>query len=231
MKRRIGWEKWIDPLNFDIDLDDDDDDDDDEVKNDYTEREKKKYGQGHKARMRHLPVMQTRNGPMPMHEYTRPGYLYNFWVGHSNWPLTKKNVADLDKILGVESLDVFSPYRFRIAVGKMFTFADVRWRIHNIIVADNSLELFNVGRNHVSEQVLEDRIRLTQELDKDLKKYQDEYRFWAAFVLPNGKKEVVFAEELSEDFIDQLNTLELTQRAVGGLILSYMDEKHGEESD
>lgn len=229
MKRRIGWEKWVDPLNFDVDLDDEDDDDEEE--NDYTEREKKKYGHPSKARIRHMPVMQTRNGPMPMHEFTRPGYLYNFWVGHTNWPLTKKNQADLDRILGVESLDVFSPYRFRIAVGKMFTFADVRWRIHNIIVADNSLEMFNVGRNHVADQVLQDRLRLSERVDSEISKYRKENRFWAVFVLPNGKHEAVLSEELSEDFIDKLSTLELAQRAVGGLILSYMDEKHGEESD
>lgn len=231
MKRRIGWEKWTDPLNFDHDLDDEDDDDDDDEKTPYSDKEKRRYGMPNKASIRNMPIIQTRNGPLPMHEYTRPGYLYNFWVGHTNWPLTRKNFEDLNKILGVESLDVFTPYRFRIAVGKMFTFADVRWRIHNIIVAENSLELFNVGRNHVTEQVLEDRISLADRVGSEIREIKKDHRFWAAYVLPNGKKEVIYTEELSEDFIDQLDTLESTQRAVGGFILSYMDDKHGEESE
>jgi len=45
---------------------------------------------------------------------------FNFYVGHCNFYINTETVNFLCGVTGVESLDVLSPYRFRISVGKLF---------------------------------------------------------------------------------------------------------------
>jgi len=65
-----------------------------------------------------MPMMSTPMGlvPMPIPDIAS----FNFWVGHSNFYITKQIFDLLDKTSGVETLDYFSPYRFRIAIGRAF---------------------------------------------------------------------------------------------------------------
>ena len=45
---------------------------------------------------------------------------FNFWIGHTNFNLTRQILEVIELTPGVEALNVFSPYRFRIAVGQAF---------------------------------------------------------------------------------------------------------------
>jgi hypothetical protein len=58
---------------------------------------------------------------VPYNELTAPGSLFNFWVGHTNFNLSKKIVKIIEESEGVEILDVFTRYRFRIGIGKCFS--------------------------------------------------------------------------------------------------------------
>lgn len=133
----IVWEKWRDPfLGYDeneIDLDsevnnfynDDDDDGQKEINN--TEQKINEINQlGNQIR-----VIATPMGLIPYNEYTASSKIFNFWIGHTNFNLSKKTVNIIEKTDGVETLDVFTRYRFRISIGKVFEDRDVMKNIEN----------------------------------------------------------------------------------------------------
>jgi hypothetical protein len=129
----IIWQKWIDPFGRDdqseleefANYNDDNDSDLIEVEetqdSDETENTDKikqflvdrtiKYG---------IKVIATPMGVIPVNDNTASGKIFNFWIGHTNFDITKKIAETIEKTDGVESLDVYTRYRFRISVGKAF---------------------------------------------------------------------------------------------------------------
>lgn len=135
-KRGIGWELWVDPFGenihkvewpgahgtFETDEIIDDDDDDDE---EWNEDEYKNLDGNKKTKTLHkksgpIPVLSTPFGLFPLTEYSRPSSIFDFWVGHSNFRITHQIQKTIEETDGVEVLDVFTPYRWRIGVGKVF---------------------------------------------------------------------------------------------------------------
>ncbi len=45
---------------------------------------------------------------------------FNFWVGHTNFDLSKDYISIITEVNGVESLDVYTRYRFRVGIGRLF---------------------------------------------------------------------------------------------------------------
>lgn len=45
---------------------------------------------------------------------------FNMFIGHTNFYITSEIVAFLCMVEGLEALDILTPYRFRIAIGKLF---------------------------------------------------------------------------------------------------------------
>ena len=109
MKKLIAWEKWEDP--FEVPLDEDD-----------TSDYEKKTG-------RNMRAVMTSMGVMPITEYNKPGKTFNFWIGHTNFSITKGVHELIESIDGVETFDIFTRYRFRIGIGKLFKSVDVRREI------------------------------------------------------------------------------------------------------
>lgn len=115
-KNLIIWQKWFDPFGGDEEqtnnaesLEINDDYEDDKIENDY-------------PILNHNPVraIATPMGLIPFTENTSASKIFNFWIGHTNFNITK-NISDIiEKVDGVETLDIFTRYRFRIAIGKAF---------------------------------------------------------------------------------------------------------------
>ena len=123
----VIWEKWRDPFGADEEaiqnlLDDEEDDDDDHI----DEVELPPTGPQNNIR-----VMATPMGIIPVTEYTASGKIFNFWTGHTNFDITEKIATLIEKIDGVESLDIFTRYRFRISIGKAFSDSVVMRNITN----------------------------------------------------------------------------------------------------
>lgn len=116
----IIWEKWKDPLGFDDqendDLDSVQESDYDDIYEDKPVIKNKKI----KCQLIHTPF-----GVIPINENTASSEIFNFWTGHTNFAITK-NIADIIEATdGVETLNVFTKYRFRISVGKAFNDSNV----------------------------------------------------------------------------------------------------------
>lgn len=84
----------------------------------------------HKKEMK---VVITPLGIIPYDETSSIGYAFNFWIGHTNFDLSSKVATIIEKTNGVETLDIFTRYRFRIGIGQLFNSSDVMSNITNDI--------------------------------------------------------------------------------------------------
>lgn len=69
---------------------------------------------------RQIPILATSMGMLPLTEYTQPGKVFNFWVGHCTFDITDKVFNAIEATEGVEILTPLTRYRFRIGVGDLF---------------------------------------------------------------------------------------------------------------
>lgn len=123
----IIWQKWFDPFGED---DTGDMAEDQQLLEDDTEDAPYSTMDALKKPMR---AIATPMGIIPYTENTASGKIFNFWVGHTNFSITSP-IADLiEDVDGVESLDIFTRYRFRIAIGKVFDGAIVMKEINDQI--------------------------------------------------------------------------------------------------
>jgi hypothetical protein len=119
---KIIWEKWTDPFGDDLDetkwnnYDDEDLDNDAELLDD--EYIKTKMGKP-------VKVIASPVGLIPYNEHTASSKIFNFWVGHTNFNISKTISNIIEKCDGVELLDIFTRYRFRMGIGKCFNDSEI----------------------------------------------------------------------------------------------------------
>jgi hypothetical protein len=132
---KIIWEKWNDPFGDNLDetkwnnYDDEDSDTDSELLDD--EYIKSKLNKP-------VKVIASPMGLIPYNEHTASSKIFNFWVGHTNFTITKKISDVIEQCSGVELLDIFTRYRFRIGIGKCFNDSETMK-----IIMDNIENYFN----------------------------------------------------------------------------------------
>lgn len=122
MNKTIIWEKWRDPfLGYDeneIDIENRDLNhlfEDDELQDDKDDIDPSKYKLDKQIR-----VISTPMGLIPYNEYTASSKIFNFWMGHTNFNISREVSKLIENTDGVETLDIFTRYRFRVAIGKAF---------------------------------------------------------------------------------------------------------------
>jgi hypothetical protein len=123
----IVWQKWFDPFGHDdLPLENPIDEEDNDDLKDYSSKEDT-------ASLKEGPLKAiiTPMGLIPYTENTASSKIFNFWVGHTNFNLSRKVVDIIETSDGVETLDVFTRYRFRIAIGKVFDDAKVMTNIND----------------------------------------------------------------------------------------------------
>jgi hypothetical protein len=121
---------------------------------------------------------------------------FNFWLGHTDFPITNNVAETISEINGVEVLDVITKYRFRIGVGLAFSERVVKLDIQ---------EALGVKKEPVAEAV--DKQKITKP-------------YWAIYTAPNGKTEH-FESDNEEEVYTKLELFEKTQLEVGGKVLYW----------
>jgi hypothetical protein len=121
----IVWEKWVDPYGRNLDSVEWPGHDQDNIINEdeYEEDQTKS------VKYNRINAVATSMGIVPFNEHTDCTKIFNFWLGHTNFNITKHIADILQSVDGVETLDIFTRYRFRISFGKAF---DERHIINNI---------------------------------------------------------------------------------------------------
>jgi len=136
-KQVIIWEKWRDPYGSEENIDFDSDIEDmiqkkieEQQENLSDIEELPENTNNDMGFVKHkMQMMVTPMGLIPLTEHTAPGKIFNFWTGHSNFNITQKISDVIEQTNGVETLDVYTRYRFRIGIGKAFKDSEV---MHNI---------------------------------------------------------------------------------------------------
>jgi hypothetical protein len=119
----IMWEKWHDPFGLeDIEAEEETYDED------HYEDSSVGYKKTKKIRSQ---VIATPFGIIPINENTASGEIFNFWTGHTNFALTQKISSIIENTSGVETLNIFTKYRFRVGIGKAFTDSEVMRSINS----------------------------------------------------------------------------------------------------
>ena len=77
-------------------------------------------------------------GIIPMDETTACTKIFKFWIGHTNFNISEKIHNLIENVEGVEILDIFTRYRFRIAIGQAFKDREVMQDIQEKIYENQS---------------------------------------------------------------------------------------------
>ena len=127
----VYWEKWVDAYESDIE-------------GEFEEKTVEKDEMGlffegvseeEPQNIKSIQTIFTPFGVLPLTEHSLASTYFKFWVGHTNFKITTAFHSLISKVEGVESLDIFTPYRFRIAVGKLFRDRDVMSNIKDVMVS------------------------------------------------------------------------------------------------
>lgn len=113
--KKIIWEKWNDPFGENLDETKwhNYDDEDSDAEHDLIEQHLIKS-------QKPIKVIASPMGLIPYNEHTASSKIFNFWVGHTNFDISKPIIDIIETCEGVELLDIFTRYRFRIGIGKCF---------------------------------------------------------------------------------------------------------------
>jgi len=120
IKNIVAWEKWFDPFG-----------DDEENFSDYSYDQDAEPDVNFNSKP--LKAISTPMGIIPYTDNTASSKIFNFWVGHTNFDITHNISSIIENCFGVESLDIFTRYRFRIAIGKAFDESEVKSNITDTV--------------------------------------------------------------------------------------------------
>ena len=129
-KPLIIWEKWVDPYGQNLDSVEWPGYDKEHI---VPEQSDTPFDQITDQKITKINAIATSMGIIPFNEHTDCTKIFNFWVGHTNFNITKKIATVLEQINGVETLDIFTRYRFRISFGKAFNDREIIDDINTLI--------------------------------------------------------------------------------------------------
>tara|TARA_R110000850_G_scaffold3852_8_gene18082 strand:+ start:3478 stop:3912 length:435 start_codon:yes stop_codon:yes gene_type:complete len=120
----VYWEKWIDAYEQELEeeqqlLEQLIEEDLSDLDIDY-EDIPKQYD-----KVAHVRSVMTPFGIIPLTEQSLASNHFKLWVGHSNFKILESHINVIGAVSGVETIDVLTPYRFRISVAKLFIDRDV----------------------------------------------------------------------------------------------------------
>ena len=122
----VYWEKWVDAYESDVEAGDPMQQEIEGLQEEFgVSFESFEEEQISEMPMKTIQTIFTPFGVLPLTEQSLASSYFKFWVGHTNFRITQPFNTIISNTEGVESLDIFSPYRFRISVGKMFRDRDV----------------------------------------------------------------------------------------------------------
>jgi len=117
----VYWEKWIDAFEEEIEAEIEIEEEEGFLEEEMSGYEDQVMGEGiFKQSLSHIRSIITPFGVLPITEKTRASRYFKLWVGHANFKLTEDFYTVIGQSDGVEALDILTPYRFRIAIGKLF---------------------------------------------------------------------------------------------------------------
>ena len=159
IKKKIVWEKWIDPLNKNIDeveypgyssVDENDgvemfsSDMDFEKKIDAWAEQDEEEDERKRMSFNPSRIASTPHGFVSMTEHSFASKHFDFWTMHYNQDITPKIVEIIEKCQGVETLNTLTRYRVRIGFNRpliqsgAFNLNEIRGQIESAVINNES---------------------------------------------------------------------------------------------
>lgn len=132
---KIIWEKWKDPFGTEPEDDISQTIYGENIDEDADENPESPNNPLAGAKEVRCKIIMTPFGAIPYTENTASSKIFNFWTGHSNFSISKPIAEIIEDTEGVETLDIFTRYRFRISIGKAFQDSSVMRSINNQVYA------------------------------------------------------------------------------------------------
>lgn len=142
-KPSIVWQKWVDPFlgsnsnelhetlddlleepNFIDDTNTTEDSSSDNIDDQYPDDTHNELNEN-MIRKQQVKAIITPMGIIPYDETNSASKSFNFWIGHTNFNVSKPVSTIIETTDGVETLDIFTRYRFRIGIGRLFKPSEV----------------------------------------------------------------------------------------------------------
>ena len=192
--RTIAWERWDeDVIEQEI------------VEDFYENHENDEYEEGVEDALAFLgkipSLVTTPMGMYQLHDKMSIMNQFDCWMGYTNFDITKSVQDSLERVEGVELLNVMSRYRFFLGVGKMFKFSNVRKLIEESVhcspLDQDTRESVNIIKDSISSD-----------------------RYWTIFVSQSG--EISYAstnKEADEDYFSKLKHYQKRKKKNGGVII------------
>jgi hypothetical protein len=160
---------------------------------------------------RSVPIIITPLGVMPLKSTNDPTRIFSFYLCEVNFSITPRIAKVLSELPGIEILDVFTRYKFRIAIGNNFKFKDVKKSIEQAL-------LISPAKDTKLDKVLDGQVK--ELIENQLSKST----YWAIYILPNGEMDSVTSNiDDSDSFNNMLNVYNKSKEMVGGTLYTSSD--------
>tara|TARA_R110000751_G_scaffold91721_1_gene179830 strand:- start:2001 stop:2441 length:441 start_codon:yes stop_codon:yes gene_type:complete len=134
-EHEVYWEKWVDAYESEMD-------EIDRAIEEFEDLAGLEYEIDHEtmeklesmANVPSIKTIMTPFGMMPLTEQSLASSHFKFWVGHTNFKLLKGHCKTIGSVAGIETMDILTPYRFRIAVAKLFVDREVMSRVRKSLL-------------------------------------------------------------------------------------------------
>ena len=130
IEKKIVWEKWKDPYDETDDWFPKESKEPEETSEDLAfEEEDVIFEQP-------MQLLMTNMGVIPfggMNNTPPIGKIFNFWTGHTSFSISSQIASQMELVEGVEVLDIYTRYRFRVGIGKLFKDREVMNAIQQVI--------------------------------------------------------------------------------------------------
>jgi len=222
-ERKIAWEKFtpiheVNNINAHMQ-------DDDVVDNEHTEIEEDEEEEEHNVMGRLLNLgdilvndkVRTPFGWYHVDDDFSPYNMFECWIGHTNFKLTKKDFDILNNdINGIGCLKVISPYRFFIGIEKMFSFAAVRIQIQKDLCKNLDMEESFIDGNGDIDNIINMVISKINDAFFSIKDSEK----WAVFVSHEGDVQTIKNSEYESD-LEYQSDLKGLKSLKNGNIITY----------
>lgn len=81
-----------------------------------------------------IKTIMTPFGMLPLTEQSLASNHFKLWVGHTNFSVLKSHTRIIGSVKGVESVDILTPYRFRIGIAKLFMDREVMSNVRKALL-------------------------------------------------------------------------------------------------
>jgi hypothetical protein len=162
------------------------------------------------------PIIITPIGIIPLKPFNDPSKVFNFWLGETNFSISEEIAFTINEMPGVEILDVFTRYKFRIAIGNNFSFQTVRQNI------EQSLDATPPSKNEALNMPLTSEAKA--QVQQIIQIHLSHFKYWAIYILPNGKVDMSYSNEASPEFNEKLEIYLSARRLAGGAVFKFDEQ-------